>query len=139
MEPLVHVLMKAEGRPANAAGYYAMPLDATLRDALANKRIIEFPTLIVLLAGDDEAEYTILPPTEAPDDDDDDESESGAHMCTVCAAARSHTRLQTRPARARRAMHREESAVSLWFNQSYHHHHCHHCQWILVSMALTSA
>ena len=73
--------MKAEGRPANAVGYYAMPLDWTLKEALANKRIIEFPTLIVLLAGD-EREYTVLPPTESPADDDD--SESGMDVGQLC-------------------------------------------------------
>ncbi|KAI8475030.1 MAG: hypothetical protein J3K34DRAFT_488183, partial [Monoraphidium minutum] len=59
------VLMRREQCPANAVQYYKLDIDAPLGSQLAGKAIVEFPTLIVVLPGQEGgARYPLAPPAE---------------------------------------------------------------------------
>lgn len=48
------LLMRAERRPANQPGYYAVDPEAALGDVLSGKVVVEFPTIVVGLPGEAE-------------------------------------------------------------------------------------
>lgn len=64
----LRLFMAVPRRPANSARHYSLPLDGVVRESLAGKALIEYPSVVVALAGDEAATYTVLEEGEGASD-----------------------------------------------------------------------
>jgi len=60
-ESAIGIFLAAEGRRADDPRFHRLALDATLRENLDGKRVLEFPTLHVAVLPEDEAAFPLVP------------------------------------------------------------------------------
>ena len=61
-EGAIGIFLAAEGRRADDPRFHRLALDATFRENLNGKRVLEFPTLHVAVLPEDEAAFPLVPP-----------------------------------------------------------------------------